>query len=368
MTPAAAGRDERPVRGGRDRLRARLPVSLVCSAVVSLGAVADATAATSVPCGQVAGPNGLIAAITQANAASTPSTINLAKCAYELTGVAATSASTGPHGLPVITGAITLNGNGATIRRSPSAPHLRIARVAPGALLKLNFVTLSGGLSDTLGGAIWNDGTLELNASRVLDNVSHGGGGGIGSRPGSVLTIVDSTVSGNATPGANQGGGIASGGALTIRRSTISQNSTDGAGGGVESFGTLDVTSTLFAGNTAPLAGAVLGQSTATLTDSVFTGNAATLDGGALYLQPGTSADVRRAVMVGNRAGRSGGAIFAAPTARLGLGLSVISANLAAQGGGIFAAGATVAAAGSVIVGNRAGNCAPTGSVPACSG
>jgi autotransporter family porin len=102
------------------RLR-RWPVELVVlTAAFSLGAlparIADAATIT-VPCDVAA----LNAAFTSANAAATPTTINLAAgCTYTLTAAAVPGS-----GLPPLSNAAqptTIHGNGATIRRDSAAP------------------------------------------------------------------------------------------------------------------------------------------------------------------------------------------------------------------------------------------------------
>ena len=60
------------------------------------------------------------------------------------------------------------------------------------------------------------------------------------------LTVTNSTISGNSTD--EGGGGIRNVGALTVANSTISSNSA-GDGGGIDNFGTLEIKSTIIAGN-----------------------------------------------------------------------------------------------------------------------
>jgi hypothetical protein len=291
-----------------------------------------------VRCGDV---TGLAAAIGAANANPGPTTIDLPPCPYVLAAPDPASDSVGPDGLPPVTGDITIHGYGATVERSDSAPQFRIIHVLHGGSLTLNGVTVTGGDSATLGGGILNDGALRLAFSAVERNVSDGGGGGIGSRPGSSLTVVASSVSDNATPGANDGGAIATGGAVAISGSVIAGNTAGGAGGAIESFGTLTVSGSAFVDNSAPIGGALFDQSTATVTRSMLRGNHADDRGGAVYVDTGTSLTLARSVVHGNSAGT--------------------------DGGGIFNDSGTVSLVHSPVVGNAPDDCAPAGSVAGCS-
>jgi hypothetical protein len=88
---------------------------------------------------------GLIAAITTANGNGVADVIDLAGGFYDITASDDTTAD-GPNGLPVITSDITINGHGATVRRT-GAPAFRIVEVGSGGLLTLSAVTVSGGSS-----------------------------------------------------------------------------------------------------------------------------------------------------------------------------------------------------------------------------
>jgi hypothetical protein len=102
----------------------------------------------------------------------------------------------GPNGLPAIDNDITINGNGATIMRDPSAPDFRLFYVSGGysglplGTLTLQDVTLEYGLAKGgngfkggggglgAGGAIFNQGTLNLTDVTVANNIALGGDGG----------------------------------------------------------------------------------------------------------------------------------------------------------------------------------------------
>ncbi|MGH8478886.1 MAG: hypothetical protein ACREXK_04755 [Gammaproteobacteria bacterium] len=139
----------------------------------------------------------------------------------------------GGNGLPEVTSVITIDGNGSTIARDPSAPQFRILEVGPGGDLTLQETTVSGGAaSDGNGGGVYSyDGTLTLTNSTVSGNTASGCcGGGISNFNGAV-TLRNSTVSGNSA--AFAGGGIDSS-TLIMTNSTVSANSA-AYGGGIRS-------------------------------------------------------------------------------------------------------------------------------------
>lgn len=101
----------------------------------------------------------------------------------------------GPNALPPIASAVTIEGNGATLRRSTTAPAMRFLRVRPGASLTLRDLTLQAGIAfggkgdfgggggaggAGLGGAIFNEGNLQLEHCTLRDNQARGGDGGNG--------------------------------------------------------------------------------------------------------------------------------------------------------------------------------------------
>src|SRR5438552_10390390 len=129
----------------------------------------------------------LIADINYANSVGGAITINLALGAtFDLTS--ANNTTDGGNGLPVIGGtkavALTIIGNGDTIERIAVISRyytiknpFRLFDVASGASLTLDHVTLQGGWSGS-GGAILNQGTLNLiNGSMLADNNASNGGG-----------------------------------------------------------------------------------------------------------------------------------------------------------------------------------------------
>lgn len=73
----------------------------------------------------------------------------------------------GSTGLPVITSAITIHGNGSTIPRVPTAPKFRILAAGGGGYLKLQSTTISGGVESRYGGDGIYVGTNEATGAKL---------------------------------------------------------------------------------------------------------------------------------------------------------------------------------------------------------
>ncbi|MCB9438431.1 MAG: hypothetical protein H6673_15755 [Anaerolineales bacterium] len=257
--------------------------------------------------------------IQSANSQGTPTSICLPLSASEIL----TTASNGENGLPIITGDIIIEGNGATLTRDEAADLFRFFEVAPGGLLTLNNLTLSNGEVDAQGGAILNNGTLVINDSTLEGNFAgeHGGaiyntgtltiantafsdnhtnryagvgeitlpygyGGAIENSTGATATLNGSTFDGN---GSDYGAAIANAGTLTIEASTFTGNLVSSSGGAIYNTGTLTSQSNTLDNNqagTGPWSGgsggALANTGTATLTDDIITFNVAKFGGGIL--------------------------------------------------------------------------------------
>jgi hypothetical protein len=251
------------------------------------------TTVVTVADGDVAG---LIAAIHAANEFGTPETpavVNLAPGGNYTLGIA-DNTDGGANGLPIITGTVTINGNGATIARSSAdgTAAFRILHISGtlqldsvtlrngsitgesfrsgsgGAILNLGVLTLTnsiitGNRAERDGGGIANvafdqNAYLEIHSSRVMSNTADRNGGGISSHANdqqtAILLVRYSEIAGNQVPGegfvlfGGFGGGIYSGdsdvedefgsgavgatGFVTITHSSVHHNkATDGGGG-----------------------------------------------------------------------------------------------------------------------------------------
>ncbi|MGD2180221.1 DUF4347 domain-containing protein [Lusitaniella coriacea] len=344
----------------------------------------------------------LIANITTANGNGEADTIRLTPNGiYTLTAV--DNNTNGANGLPSILAdggnSLTIEGFGATIERSTAVatPNFRIFRVAGGADLRLNNLTLRNGSTQTgvanisrSGGAIFNRGTLAVTGSTISGNTARNGGG-IYNRGdaanAATLTVTGSTLSGNTAN--NLGGSIlnfgtaANAATVTVTGSTISGNTANSDGGGIFNSGavanatTLMVTGSTISGNTANQSGGGIynrgtaaNSSTLTVSGSTISGNTANLRGGGI-VNLGTNAanaatlTVSGSTISGNTTNNNGGGIYnlgtTANAATVTVMGSTLSGNTANGGGGISNRGAranaAVATLGNTIV---AGNTATT--------
>jgi hypothetical protein len=188
----------------------------------------------------------------------------------------------GASGLPLITGQLRIEGNGAQLRRNPaygcelndsvaSAPEFRIVRIDTfGGSLALEDMTLSGGcqVSDNddtqgTGGAIYSDGPLILRRVSLIGNGAFNGGA-LHLNPGGGVdevrvVIEDSTVADNFA--AFAGAIDAFGGVSRLRNTTISANQASEEGGALwVGTATLFFEHVSLAGNQAPLAGTIFSE------------------------------------------------------------------------------------------------------------
>lgn len=198
----------------------------VCSAVLAgLMLVVFSPAAHAaefhIPDGDV---SALIGAIKAANDNARPDTIHLATGGvYAL--VDADNDTIGPNGLPAITGEVIINGNGATIERSPAAetPAFRLVHVSATGTLTAFDTTFRGGVApDGDGGGLHNDGgVLSLVGGAVIQCTSAVRGGGIFNEGGQT-TLRSVLVAGND---ADRGGGLYNDlGRMELTTCTIAQN------------------------------------------------------------------------------------------------------------------------------------------------
>ncbi|HET6878238.1 MAG TPA: choice-of-anchor Q domain-containing protein [Jatrophihabitans sp.] len=236
---------------------------------------------------------GLVAAIAAANTGAGGGQVNLQSgCVYTL--AAADNSAEGGNGLPVITGNLTIEGNGATIERSgdSSTPHFRILDVAAGANVTINNLTLRNGVADNGhdgGGAIWNHGSLSINGSTFDSNsnpATTGTSGGAIQNAGTLI-VTRCTFTNNT---AMEGGGVFNQSTTTIRQSTFANNTATVYGGGaiLNAYGTTTVVASTFTGNSGPGGGVIDNDTTIIVSDSTMYGNTGGSHGGGAIQNFGT--------------------------------------------------------------------------------
>jgi hypothetical protein len=205
----------------------------------------------------------LIADINTANSNGQSNTINLTASTYDFTS--ANNNTFGPNALPVITGNITINGNGAVLMRDPSlgqntpfrffyvsgsqvaSPSGPQSTGSATGTLVLNDLTLEDGLAQGgssgtggggmgAGGAIFNMGNLTLNGVTLAQNTAEGGNSGTGasSSSGGGLGGPNATTVGNFGVGgaASDSGGFGGGGGVNGAGGFGAGNGNGSSGGG----------------------------------------------------------------------------------------------------------------------------------------
>jgi hypothetical protein len=192
-------------------------------------------------------------------------------------------------------------GSGAAVAQTAANENLTITNSAitgssaggRGAVYNLagGTVTLSGctvSNNTAAGGVLWvnqasaGGAALDIVNSQVINNVSTGPGGAVGSYFGGTLTIDHSTVAGNSAGG---GGGAAylwgtPAGTTIISNSTVANNTAGGTGGAIllnAGSNAVTVASSTLMGNVGLAAGAIdnTGTGSITLDNAILSGNTA---------------------------------------------------------------------------------------------
>ncbi|WP_225369756.1 DUF11 domain-containing protein [Methanobrevibacter arboriphilus] len=242
-----------------------------------------------------------------------------------------------------------------------------------GVIVKLQNLIITKG-QGTFGGAIYNNGTLNINNCIFRENNAQNGGAiyndasinitntttvvgnTIPANGGTVVISNTTFINNNAT---DNGGAIYNGGKITINNSTLTSNTATYNGG------TLTVTNSTFRNNNAQNGGAIYNDATIIITNSstlttstathnggvltiknsTFIGNIATNNGGAIY--NGGKITINNSTLTGSTVARNGGT--------LSINNSVIIGNIAQNGGAIYNDAASIVAA-STLTDNTAQN------------
>jgi hypothetical protein len=182
-----------------------------------------------------------------------------------------------------------------------------------------NRVVSGGNGSFNWGGGIYNEGTLTVRGSTISGNSvgapGEPSGGGIYNAPNSTLTIRDSAVIGNT---ALNGGGINNGSPLAFNDPVFVDHSTifGNRGGGIWSYGLVDLTDSTVAENTE---GAGIAAMNFRIERSTISGNIASgyVGGIAEFGGPGTGL-IENSTISGNTGGFVGGILVGSSFAGLG--------------------------------------------------
>jgi hypothetical protein len=192
----------------------------------------------------------------------------------------------GATGLPVVSSAITIAGQGGTIERGGGRPNFRLLAVGTTGDLSVRDLTLQGGVAVSVlgrniaGGGVYNRGSFTVANSTITGNTATVRGGGVYNV--GTFILADSTLSGNAAD--SYGGGVFNNGTFILADSTLSGNAADSRGGGVFNGGNLTLTNSTLSGNGATSrGGGVFNRGSLTLANSTLTGNAADGRGGGVF-------------------------------------------------------------------------------------
>jgi len=246
----------------------------------------------------------LIKAINRANIYSDTTRLILEPdCTYPMKSQDNTYGGHGGNALPVVTTKIVIEGNNASLVRSPGSPNFRFFFITDSGNLRLEDITLEDGSPfrytderpNCRGGAIFNDGGgLRAERSLFFSNEAQDGEGGAIYNLG-VLTLEESTFENNLS---NTGGAIYNGGATNIaavlQDVIFEDNNANFNGGAIY--------------NASPETGLMIVGST-------FDSNHSHENGGAIYMEAG-DLDISSSEFLKNRSGLisnpsgDGGAIY----------------------------------------------------------
>jgi predicted outer membrane repeat protein len=311
--------------------------------------------------------NDLIDAIDTANVAAGPDTLVLASsCTYTLTS--SDNNSDGRNGLPSVTSEIVVEGNGATIERSPNAGQdFRLIHVAAAGRLSLDNITLRHGRLSAMqdmgrGAAILNRGAITVTGtlarSAIISNTSETGGGGAIASLDGTLVLQDVSFIGNTA--ALSGGAVEiSGGSVSLQDVSFDSNLADSGGGVALSGSTAGIDGASFNGNQADGAagggkggGLFSTGGSLSIEDASFSQNRAEA-GGGLAVELGADLPLTAVSFTANTATVSGGGAYLSANNAL---LSNVSfgSNTGGSGGGLYGVGGDVTLANSTFGGNLA--------------
>jgi hypothetical protein len=203
-------------------------------------------------------PNTLRWAVAQANAAGGSNTINFDPTTFAAGSLHIITLAQGP--LNLAAGDITISGpSPATIAVSGNSTS-GIFQIAAGVTANIIGLTITAGHMTAGGGS--NGGAIDNNGT---------------------VNIITCAISGNTA--AQNGGGIYNDGNLTLNTSTVSGNSATTAGGGLFNDGTMTVINSTIASNSAPIGGGFYAHAgAATIFNGTIAGNSATSTGNDIYI------------------------------------------------------------------------------------
>lgn len=198
----------------------------------------------------------------------------------------------------LITDSLSITGPAARVTISGGAKSRVLHLAVPGSgSVALTQLTLTAGNNSLAAGILANDDDLTLTRCVVA---AHYGPGVVAPTAAGTWTITESTIADNLGTGLS----FPTSGTLIIEASTISGNSTSGAGGGINTASSTTIRNSTISGNTAGGAGGGINMSVATVTvqNSTITGNSAGSTGGGIQRGNTGSLTVTSSAIAGNSA------------------------------------------------------------------
>ncbi|MEM7342992.1 MAG: choice-of-anchor Q domain-containing protein [Chloroflexota bacterium] len=260
--------------------------------------------------------------------------------------------------LDIVTGTITIQGQGQNLTVINGNRSDRIFHVHPNATLELSLVTVQNGAVEnkpyapvlSRGGGIFNDGGVITLTNSTVDNNTvlpdplfpqyhiGGSGGGIANALLSTITIVSSTISNNNAD--SIGGGIFNLSSITISDSVIVNNGSHYGGGGIfNRYGTMTLSNSMISNNYVYYGGGGISSctsSTMTVSNSTITNNnAAYGSGGGIDNCSSSTLTLSNSLVSNNQASSFGGGIYNHLNSTLTMFQTTVSSNTS-DGGGIF--------------------------------
>ncbi len=263
--------------------------------------LADAVVGDGI-CATNAGTCSLRAAVSEANATADADTISLPAATVRLT-----------TGELTVSQPVTISGSGSTVSRIRGNRQSRLFHVLPSATLALSGLRIDHGKA-TVGGAIANEGNLQIDDCLIKANTAMQSDGGLGGaiyNTGS-LEIGNSLFQTNLAigGGAGFGGAIYNLAAVSLSNVYFLRNRAAGCGGGFYNK-----------------------SGDVQIDDSRFERNSVSNSGGAVFLEGGTL-KLDHSSLARNRARQIGGGLFTYAATHVSN--STIGRNRAAMGGGLF--------------------------------
>ena len=218
-----------------------------------------------------------------------------------------------------------IDGPGSSLATVSGNNAVEVFSITGGVTASISGLTITSGVSSTSGGGINNAGALTVNGSTVSYNSTAYPyiGGGIYNT--GTLTLTDSTVASNT---AADGGGIANSGLASLSDCVISGNSSAGAasfldsGGGIRNSGELSMVDCLVSGNTATFGGGIANGGTLAISESTIEENQSTEGGSGGGISSYGNLQLTDSLILNNRVYAPQAEIFGNSDAGGGLALS----------------------------------------------